>query len=138
MKSWMDILSNMPRYFTNESAVSWDQWTYQFKQMICNENKMIKDFSIYQTNNMHLKHFSSKLAYMSYLTKQETYSSMKARQQLQLEEIELLEQYFIPFLKQYKESHISSLNGTIYLMFIEFIDHYLIWDYQKLIKNKLI
>ena len=75
---------------------------------------------------------------MSYLTTLETHSSMKVRQQLQQEEIVLIEKYLIPFLKQYKENHNNRLNGTIYFMYLEIIDHFLIWDYQKLFENKLV
>ena len=186
LKNWMDTFFEMPMYFTNESAVDWEQWAYLLKKILNNEEKMIKDFhelftdpsssrfvplidelaspelaentlgnlskyfnisgfspkdikcDIHQTNNIYLTHFGFKLAYMSYLTTLETHSSMKVRQQLQQEEIVLIEKYLIPFLKQFKENHKSKLNGTIYFIYLEVIDQFLIWDYQKLFENKLV
>ena len=78
-----------------------------------------------------------KLEQMSNLALQETYSSMKTRQLLQLEAIDLIEDFLIPFLVSYKEKKFHDRNGTIYDIFFEIIYNFVIWDYQILLENKL-
>ena len=131
----MDSLSLLSIYFSKIKEQEINQWISQFKQSLKIKIKNKNDFN--KLYDVYLAPLGYKLEHMSYLALQETHSSMKMRQKLQLEALNLIEDFLMPFLESYKEKKFHALNGTIYDIFFEIIYNFVIWDYQILLENKL-
>lgn len=75
------------------------------------------------------------LAYMAHLCNMETYSSMEVRQQIQLEELDMIENHLIPVLQKYMEQNSASIQDTIYGPIVELLFHYIKMDGQMISEN---
>lgn len=78
------------------------------------------------------------LAYLAHLCKMETNSSMEVRQQIQLEELNLLEEHLIPFVQKYKETSSFLTKGTLYGVMIELILQFAQMDRQMILDSGVI
>ena len=135
MKKWMDNLPLLRIYFSKIEEQEITQWISQFEQSLKIKIKYQNDFN--DLYDIYLAPLGFKLEHMSNLALKETYSSMKTRQLLQLEALDLIEDFLIPFLESHKQKQFHDMNGTIYYIFFEILYNFVIWDYQILLENKL-
>ncbi|TCS82454.1 TorD/DmsD family molecular chaperone [Tepidibacillus fermentans] len=82
-------------------------------------------------------HLGYELGYMAYLCNMETHSRMEIRQQIQGEEIEMLEDHLIPFVKRYAETFIPIASGTFYGLFVQLLEKFLETDRQMILTSEV-